>query len=206
VEEAKVGAYHRLQEIKDAIDVLDPQIQALERSGEEKPLQRKLAQERNRLLNESNSLIGALNIRASSTRVEVIKDILTGKKRSSGWRPWFGWQPWWLGAMLVIALFNGAITLSKKFLSAAKCNPPAPSDPQTQSPPNASTALSGTVVGGYACAVGSLIVLPPLLGLAGVICGVVAMKRNESNHAIGVIIGSFVCAAIGMVLSAIVNT
>ena len=67
----------------------------------------------------------------------------------------------------------------------------------TSSPPS-----NGILIGGYICAVVSLMFLPPVLGLAGIICGVVAITRQQVNKGVTLLIVSFVCAALGMMIGA----
>ena len=60
----------------------------------------------------------------------------------------------------------------------------------------------GLLVGGYACAAVSLMFLPPFLGLAGIICGVVIITRKEVNKGATLLVVSFLCAVVGMIIGA----
>lgn len=72
--------------------------------------------------------------------------------------------------------------------------------PNTVAPPEPSS--TGVLIGGYICAVVSLLFLPPLLGLVGIICGVVVIKRQAVNQGVALLIVSFVCATLGMIIGA----
>lgn len=74
------------------------------------------------------------------------------------------------------------------------------SSPSTDNP--SAPSSSGVLISGYICAAVSLLFLPPVLGLAGIICGVVIVKRKQANQGIALLVVSFVCAIIGMVIGA----
>jgi hypothetical protein len=59
----------------------------------------------------------------------------------------------------------------------------------------------GLLLGGYISALLATQYLPPILGLVGLVCGVIAIRRN-SRHGVALIIVSFVCAVVGMFLGA----
>ena len=89
----------------------------------------------------------------------------------------------------------------------ARLPPPPPSHhlPVSSTPDTAdATAPSsnGALIAGYICAAVSLLFLPPLLGLVGIICGVVVIKRQEVNKGVTLLIVSFVCAALAMMIGA----
>ncbi len=58
------------------------------------------------------------------------------------------------------------------------------------------------MIGGYICAAVSLWLLPPVLGLAGIICGVFVIKQQQVNKGAALLIVSFICAVLGMVIGA----
>lgn len=85
--------------------------------------------------------------------------------------------------------------------------PPPPIQAPNWSSPSAVTSSAspsstGLLVGGYACAAVSLMFLPPFLGLAGIICGVVVITRKEVNKGATLLVVSFFCAVVGMVIGA----
>jgi hypothetical protein len=109
----------------------------------------------------------------------------------------------WVFIPLLIAIVRVIYSLFDELSkSRSRSNTPTPPHPFFQGmtkpvPKPASSTFSGLVVGGYLCAAGSLLFFSPFLGLAGVICGVVTMKRNQGNQGVPIIIVSFVCALIG---------
>ena len=66
----------------------------------------------------------------------------------------------------------------------------------------AAPSSSGLLIGGYIGAAVSLLFLPPVFGLAGIICGVVLVKRQQTNQGVTLLVVSFVCAVIGMIIGA----
>ena len=116
----------------------------------------------------------------------------------------FIWSWWQLP--LVVIIVRGIIHVAK---TLPKYPPPPNLNPATElssressmpTPISNQTERKGILMGGYACAVASIFILPPFLGLAGVICGLAALKRQQTSQGIAVVIVSFVCAAIGMIL------
>jgi hypothetical protein len=115
---------------------------------------------------------------------------------------------WWVFITIAVgrALFH--------FLRLPASGPPrslkqpvTPKPPETplQSPAAATQGLTELLIGGYACAVISIFLLPPILGLAGIVCGALAIRRNGLNQGLTLIIISFVCALVGMIWSLSVN-
>ncbi|MBE7157907.1 MAG: DUF4339 domain-containing protein [Rhodospirillales bacterium] len=84
--------------------------------------------------------------------------------------------------------------------------PPPPVRATGWSPPPTSNlsapSSKALLVGGYVCAAVSLLFLPPVLGLAGIICGAVIIKHQRTNQGIALLVTSFVCAVIGMIIGA----
>jgi hypothetical protein len=112
---------------------------------------------------------------------------------------------WWQLPVIVI-IIRGVVYLAKRL---PKYPPPPNLKPSAESlspeitvpsPTATGSAQNGALVGGYACAVASLIFLPPFLGMAGIICGIVALKRGQTNQGTAVVIVSFLCALIGVFL------
>lgn len=66
--------------------------------------------------------------------------------------------------------------------------------------------ISGTVKTGYICMGVSLLFLPPFVGLAALILGIINCTKGQPNttHGIIQIVGSIICALIGMALGAAV--
>jgi hypothetical protein len=60
-----------------------------------------------------------------------------------------------------------------------------------------STAL---IAAGYICGGLSLFLLPPALGLAGIVCGIVNLVRERTGHGIAQIVISVTCAIFGMII------
>ena len=86
-------------------------------------------------------------------------------------------------------------------------HPPPPPVPATSwSSPSAGTSSASTsgglLIGGYICAAVSLLFLPPVFGLAGIVCGVILVKRQQANPGVALLVVSFVCAVIGMIIGA----
>ncbi len=65
------------------------------------------------------------------------------------------------------------------------------------------TSATGVLVGGYLCAAVSLLFLPPVLGLAGIICGCIAIRRQQINQGVILLVVSCVCAAVGILVGAV---
>jgi len=63
---------------------------------------------------------------------------------------------------------------------------------------------SGLIAAGYICGGLSLICLPPGLGLAGLVIGIVNITKGHTGHGIAQIIISVTCGILGMVMSALV--
>jgi hypothetical protein len=109
----------------------------------------------------------------------------------------------WVFIPLLIAIVRVIGSLFEELSkSRSRSKTPAPPQPFSQDmtkpvPKPASSTFSCLVVGGYLCAAGSLLFFPPFLGLAGVICGAVTMRRSQGNNGLAIIIVSFVCALIG---------
>lgn len=62
-----------------------------------------------------------------------------------------------------------------------------------------STAL---IAAGYVCAVVSLLILPPVFALIGLIIGIINLTRNHVGHGIAQIVLSIVCGFFGMAIGA----
>ena len=91
------------------------------------------------------------------------------------------------------------------FTPAHGLRPPPPPIYTRDSPtvgPASTPSSNGVLIAGYICAAVSLLFLPPVLGLAGVVCGVVAIKRQQINQGATLLVVSFACAAIGMLIGA----
>lgn len=54
--------------------------------------------------------------------------------------------------------------------------------------------INGLIVAGYICGGLSLLILPPALGLAGTVCGIVTLAKGKTGHGIAQIIISVTCA------------
>jgi len=65
---------------------------------------------------------------------------------------------------------------------------------------------TGLISAGYICAFLALLIVPPFLGLAGLIIGIVNLTKGNTGHGITQIILSAVCAIIGMQIGAAVST
>jgi membrane-associated protease RseP (regulator of RpoE activity) len=74
-------------------------------------------------------------------------------------------------------------------------------------PVQRSAAHPGHLLGyiGIVCAVVSLLILPPVFGLVGIILGVVSKNKGENTLGLTTIILSAVFMVIGMILSLLVN-
>lgn len=61
---------------------------------------------------------------------------------------------------------------------------------------------SGLIAAGYICGGLSLFILPPALGLAGLVCGIINLTKGQTGHGIAQIIISVTCALFGMIIGA----
>jgi hypothetical protein len=61
------------------------------------------------------------------------------------------------------------------------------------------TALIGA---GYICGGLSLVVLPPALALAGIVCGIINLTKGSTGHGLAQIIISVTCGIFGMIIGA----
>ncbi len=61
---------------------------------------------------------------------------------------------------------------------------------------------STLIVAGYTCGGLSLFILPPALGLAGLVCGIINLTKGQTGHGIAQIIISVSCAIFGMIIGA----
>jgi hypothetical protein len=61
---------------------------------------------------------------------------------------------------------------------------------------------NGLIVAGYVCAGLSLLLLPPALGLAGIICGIINLTRGQTGHGLAQIILSVTCGIFGLIIGA----
>lgn len=64
-------------------------------------------------------------------------------------------------------------------------------------PPNGGTGL---VAVGYVCGVLSLLILPPALGISGLVCGIINLVRGRTVHGIAQIIISVTFGLLGMIM------
>ena len=58
------------------------------------------------------------------------------------------------------------------------------------------------IVAGYVCGGLSLLFLPPALGLAGTVCGIMNLVKGHTGHGIAQIVISVTCGIFGMILGA----
>lgn len=58
------------------------------------------------------------------------------------------------------------------------------------------------LIAGYLCGGLSLLILPPALGLAGLICGIITLVKGRVGHGIAMIIISVTCGLFGMIIGA----
>ena len=65
---------------------------------------------------------------------------------------------------------------------------------------------SGLIVAGYICGGLSLLLLPPALGLAGTVCGIINLSRGYTGHGIAQIVLSVTCGFFGMLIGASIMT
>jgi hypothetical protein len=75
-------------------------------------------------------------------------------------------------------------------------------EPSYPAPQTASRGRNFTIAGGI-CAVLALIFLPPVLGLAGLVLGIVGYKMKD-RAGLYVAIASVLCAGLGLVIGAAV--
>ena len=71
---------------------------------------------------------------------------------------------------------------------------------------NNNKSTSGLIAAGYICGFLSLFIIPPILGLAGFVIGIVNLAKGETLHGIAQIIISPLCGIIGMVIGAMVGS
>lgn len=53
---------------------------------------------------------------------------------------------------------------------------------------------------GYLLALGSIFCFPPVLAVAGIVCGIINMRRGSWGHGLAQILLSIVCGTVGTVL------
>lgn len=63
--------------------------------------------------------------------------------------------------------------------------------------PQKTQSGKGTIVAGYICGFLAILILPPILGIAGLILGIVNITKGNAGHGIAQIIISIVCGIIG---------
>ena len=61
---------------------------------------------------------------------------------------------------------------------------------------------TGLIAAGYICGGLSLLILPPALGVAGTVIGIVNLTKGSVGHGIAQIIISVSCALFGMIIGA----
>ena len=69
-------------------------------------------------------------------------------------------------------------------------------------PATTAKETKGLIKAGYICGFASLLILPPALGLAGTIIGVLNLARGYTGHGIAQIVISITCAFFGMLIGA----
>ena len=67
---------------------------------------------------------------------------------------------------------------------------------------NSSKSSTGLIAAGYICGGLSLLIVPPALGLAGTVIGVVNLTKGSTGHGIAQIIISVTCGLFGMIIGA----
>ena len=60
----------------------------------------------------------------------------------------------------------------------------------------------GLIAAGYICGFLSLLFLPPALGLAGIVIGIINLTKGQTGHGIAQILISVTCAIFGMIIGA----
>jgi len=65
-----------------------------------------------------------------------------------------------------------------------------------------SGSSTGLIAAGYICGVLSLLILPPALGLAGFVIGIINLTKGSVGHGIAQIIISVTCGLLGMIIGA----
>ncbi len=97
--------------------------------------------------------------------------------------------------------------VSKKAASCPQCGSPLHStfaEPVRVTKPVSTTPSgSGLIAAGYICGGLSLICLPPGLGTAGLVIGIVNITKGHTGHGIAQIIISVTCGFLGMVIGAV---
>lgn len=119
----------------------------------------------------------------------------------------FGAMPWWLKSGLILVAIRLVVAAINAIPQNRGRKARASDSPASSGLPMASQqatlgAPAGLLLGGYICAVVSLLLLPPFLGLAGVGCGVLAMKQGQRNQGRVLIIIACICAVGGMIYGA----
>jgi hypothetical protein len=79
--------------------------------------------------------------------------------------------------------------------------PATPWQAPAQAGASTGQADQSLIVAGYVCAGVALILLPPILALAGLIIGIVNVNKNQVQHGVAQIILSIVSGIIGTILS-----
>lgn len=111
--------------------------------------------------------------------------------------------PHWL-LMGLLLLLGKAVSVAIKEMSknSRSGTPPdsgsSNSEVAKASPAAANPDSSNLIVSGYVCAFASIFILPPFLGLLGIVCGAIAIKRHSPNPGLTLIVVSFICALIGV--------
>jgi hypothetical protein len=89
--------------------------------------------------------------------------------------------------------------------ASARLSPPPPEKKSVEPlPPPKSAGVGGEVVGGYICAVLSLLFFPLVFAIAAFVCGIVALTKGKIGHGIAILVLSSIFCFIGMVIGAAV--
>jgi hypothetical protein len=67
------------------------------------------------------------------------------------------------------------------------------------------TAANGVVIGGYLCALISLLLFPPAFAVAAFVLGIVSVAKGSVGHGIAIIILAAACGLIGMYFGFVVT-
>ena len=71
---------------------------------------------------------------------------------------------------------------------------------------NSSESSTGLIIAGYICGFLSLLIIPPALGLAGTVIGIINLTKGSTGHGIAQILISVTCGLFGMIVGAAIAT